>query len=101
MKGAGHGSLGNCSWAAWVANHSDTLLQPCAWRKPAISHADVLTCFGSCQALLLAQDLLLLDDLLLLVGHSLLQLLHKEPDVMEEGRRAMPDEGVDLVQDCH
>jgi len=53
--------------------------------KPAISHADILTCSGSFQALLLAQDLLLLYDLLLLVGHSLLQLLHKEPNVMEEG----------------
>lgn len=51
----------------------------------AISHADILTCSGSFQALLLAQDLLLLYDLLLLVGHSLLQLLHKEPNVMEEG----------------
>ena len=46
--------------------------------EPAISHADILTCSGSFQPLLLAQDLLLLYDLLLLVGHSLLQLLHKE-----------------------
>ncbi len=54
--------------------------------KPAISHADILTCSGSFQALLLAQDLLLLYDLLLLVGHSLLQLLHKEPNVEEQCR---------------
>ena len=59
--------------------------------------------FGSSVSLcqLAPQLLLLLNDLLLLVGHRLLQLLHKRPDVMEQRRGAVPYVGVYAAQHCY